>query len=797
MRTLIEYNDFAVHFEPDVERPDWYRAWLLPMTATSRPTLFDAGPFDSRQFQALAWTLAGEAAGQQRDTRRRSASGERGDLKGLGSRIFDALFHEGLRDAFDAARHEAEDAGRGLRLRLVVDPDLGEPALRLLSLPWELLFDRHREERLSQNPRMALVRHLRNATHPPPRLDLLKDALRILTIAPTPQGYEHLDLPTEADRLGEVLARRGRLALRSVEPPTLPALRRALRDFDPHVIHFYGHGAFAGGGTLCFEREDGSADEVAPEALAEALAGALSLRLAVLNACDSGRVPSVAAVARPALALLHRLTAVVAMQTRITDRAAIAFAGSFYDAIAAGDPLEAAMAEGRQAIRNEVGNSEGAIPALYLRRDDGQLFRRIDRSDLAQWLHPQDDLVQVLTQRFIGRSFVFDKIAEFLANDTKRGYFLLRGDPGIGKSALLAEWIRREKAVYHFNVRNDNDCNRSSHFLGNVCAQLILRYQLPYPTLPGDATSGPWILEQLLREISEKRLKTGEKLLIAVDALDEVVEEGNLRGGNLLDLPPWLPENVFFVLTMRRPPQNERAPRLSFKVTMEQFDLEHDSSENRADISTYVEMAEERDPETLESWWRARGLDREQFLQLLADRSEGNFSYLSYVVPEIAKGRYRDEGVDSLPQGLLRYYEDHWQRLRELCGEDWRTYQLPVLGALTVVGRPLEFEIVHYLTSIKSAVEVLAVLLSWEPFLHVRRHSSGKIHLQTYRFYHGTFIEFIENQPEVDLVASERRMRERVLAGFEELSASATSSAEDADGAERKLCAAKAEDGDR
>lgn len=773
-RSLIEYDDFAIRFEVDPEEPGQYRTWVLPIVAESSASSFDERPFAPQQQLGLMGALA-LSPGVTRDTRRLAPVGEEIAPEDYGSRLFGALFHHHLGDAFDRARQQAEENGKGLRLRLVVDPTLGETALRLLRLPWELLYDRRREELLCQNPRMALVRHLSSPAHPSPRLDLLEGSMRVLVVASAPRDLPSLDTAADAQRLQEVLARRKRLTLRSVEPPTLAGFRRDLLDFDPHVIHFAGHGAFdpQRGGAFCFQTEDGDVDAVPFELLAEALAGARSLRLAVLNACDSSRVPAACVSAHSALALLFRLPAVIAMQFPIRDEAAVAFAGELYDALSAGDPLEAAMAEGRQAILSSLASRETVIPTLYLRRDDGELFRRIDRSDLAQWLHPQDDLVGGLTQQFVGRSFVFEKIAFFLGNDTKRGYFILRGDPGIGKSALLAEWIRRQDAVYHFNIRNDDHSNRSRHFLGNVCAQLILRFRLPYTTLPDDALTGPRFLEQLLREISEQRLEEGERLVIAVDALDEVADDETSRGGNLLHLPPRLPENVFFVLTTRRPPRNQQAPRLRFDVPTEQYDLEHDSGENRADVRAFIEAQEERYSQgtdggpSLESWWRERGLDKECFVDLLTERSEGNFRYLVHVVPEIAKGNYRYESTDSLPRGLANYYDDHWGRLRELCGDDWKTYQLPVLGAMTLVERPLELELVCYLTEIESAVDVLAVLLAWDAFLHVRRHVSGKIQLQTYRFYHSTFIEFLEHQPEVDLTASALKMKERLLADFE------------------------------
>ena len=64
----------------------------------------------------------------------------------------------------------------------------------------------------------------------------------------------------------------------------------------------------------------------------------------------------------------------VAMQSKISDRAAITFAGEFYDALADGLPVDASVAEGRKAIYNDWGGFEWATPVLHLRAKNGELF---------------------------------------------------------------------------------------------------------------------------------------------------------------------------------------------------------------------------------------------------------------------------------------------------------------------------------------------------------------------------------------------------------------------------------------
>ncbi|HAG81934.1 MAG TPA: hypothetical protein DCL61_12395, partial [Cyanobacteria bacterium UBA12227] len=145
----------------------------------------------------------------------------------------------------------------------------------------------------------------------------------------------------------------------------------------------------------------------------------------------------------------------------------------------------------------------------------------------------QQKLIEEKTEGFVGREFVFEAIEKFLTSQPN-GYFIIEGEPGIGKSAILAKYVQQTGCVAHFNVRSQG-ITSVERFLKNVCTQLISRYNLPYSSLPSDATRDGQFLAQLLGEVSAK-LKTGERLVIAIDALDEV-ERTDHTGANLLYLP--------------------------------------------------------------------------------------------------------------------------------------------------------------------------------------------------------------------------------------------------------------------
>ncbi|MDB9515026.1 NACHT domain-containing protein [Kamptonema animale CS-326] len=146
-------------------------------------------------------------------------------------------------------------------------------------------------------------------------------------------------------------------------------------------------------------------------------------------------------------------------------------------------------------------------------------------------------VIQEKTQKFCGRQFVFDEIDQILSKETK-GYFTVIGDAGMGKTALAAKLILDHKYPCYFNILAEGR-NRPEQFLTSIREQLIQRYQLQNAA----ADDLPTLLEK-----ASQKLTTGERLIIVVDALDEVEQE---PGDNLLYLPTTLPDGVYFVMTRR------------------------------------------------------------------------------------------------------------------------------------------------------------------------------------------------------------------------------------------------------
>jgi hypothetical protein len=190
----------------------------------------------------------------------------------------------------------------------------------------------------------------------------------------------------------------GSIHLEWLPTGTWRALQAALLQGPWHVFHFIGHGGFdkvRGEGFVYLSDENGRAARMSAANLGRLLGDHEPMRLAVLNSCEGASGDDADVFSSTAAALVQRGTpGVIAMQYPITDRAAIEFSRSFYDAVAGGSPVDTALAVARKSISFEVPDSlEWGTPALFLRAPDGVLFK-IDKSIATPHLdeaHRHDD----------------------------------------------------------------------------------------------------------------------------------------------------------------------------------------------------------------------------------------------------------------------------------------------------------------------------------------------------------------------------------------------------------------------
>jgi Cdc6-like AAA superfamily ATPase len=86
-----------------------------------------------------------------------------------------------------------------------------------------------------------------------------------------------------------------------------------------------------------------------------------------------------------------------------------------------------------------------------------------------------DHDIKRLIEGFIGREWVFEEINRWLQQDNKR-FFILTGEPGVGKSAIVAHLIQTRTGIVaqHFCQLGVEETVNPSRVLRSLAAQLDL-----------------------------------------------------------------------------------------------------------------------------------------------------------------------------------------------------------------------------------------------------------------------------------------------------------------------------------
>jgi tetratricopeptide (TPR) repeat protein len=299
----------------------------------------------------------------------------------VGKELFRALVRGEVAGLFHSSLGALRGPNQGLRINIVINPRRPELA-SLQRLPWELLCHPETEDFLCLSRHTPVVRSLeahRERRPAPAR----PRRLRILAVAANPTGCP--PLAVERERANLEAAWKGQessVEIVFLDRGGVEEIRQAFLAQPFHILHFMGHGEFdeeSSEGVLFFERSDGSVQPFEGRRLAQLLHDFESLRLVVLNACHTAEAvgtdgPNPFAGVASSL-VMGGVPAVVAMSGPVSDLAAVAFSRTFYQRLAAGDPLEAAVTEGRLAIqRAEPEDGAWATPTLFLRSPDGRLF---------------------------------------------------------------------------------------------------------------------------------------------------------------------------------------------------------------------------------------------------------------------------------------------------------------------------------------------------------------------------------------------------------------------------------------
>ena len=398
--------------------------------------------------------------------------------------------------------------------------------------------------------------------------------------------------------------------------------------------------------------------------------------------------------------------------------------------LSAGENPQATTQFGKYNVNIGQGQGIQIGDRTYLELNDEAiqaLIRAIQKPSTV--LSQFQSLIQDKTEGFVGREYVFDAIQTFI-QENKKGYFTIIGDPGQGKSAILAKYVQDTECIAHFNVQLQGP-NRADQFLESVCKQLIARYQMPYDPLPSNVMQDGEFLGHLLDEVAQRR--NGQPVVIAVDALDEV-DSGSYRDANILYLPPHLPDGVYFIMTRRRGvevPFTTYAPVQIISLLDYQIDSQRDVRlyiQNRVDDSENLRQQIDERQETIIV-----------FTDNIANKSENNFMYLRYVLLDIEKGLYKDLTLESFPQGLQGYYSFHWRRMG-MTANPLPIEKIKIVYILGEVREPVSRRKICDFSG-EDEYSVQQVLNEWKQFLHELMKQEKR-----YSIYHASFRDFLHQK---------------------------------------------------
>ena len=292
-------------------------------------------------------------------------------VRQFGETLSDAVLTGDVGRIFDRCRQDARD--RHAPLRILLDTD----GPNVSAIPWEFIIDPHaKDDYLALRVPIARAPHLVG----PMASSRVALPLRVLCISARPADLPELDVQRERDNISQAFQQ---LTSGDVHIEWLPEdrwtdLAEAIRSHPWHVLHIMSHGGFdpdAGCGYVQLSGDDGNAHPISAVDLARLISENPSLRLVVLNACESALTGAEDIFSSTAAKLVREgVAAVVAMQYEITDEAALTFASSFYERIARGEPVDRAMTLAREAVKIKKGSLEWGTPVLFLSSEETQIF---------------------------------------------------------------------------------------------------------------------------------------------------------------------------------------------------------------------------------------------------------------------------------------------------------------------------------------------------------------------------------------------------------------------------------------
>jgi hypothetical protein len=299
--------------------------------------------------------------------------------RSLGKTLYDTVFSGKIAECFERSIDRARRQNVNLRLLINIDevPELAR-------FPWEYLYSSQPQINgfLALSSKILISRYIELAD---PRLPLrVQGPLKILVIMANPKDVSssnRYDEVKEWNRLQTTLEpfeHFGLLTVKRLETPTLFALRQELRQSQYHALHFIGSSVFNKqiGSTMVLleddQRRSHPVDSIQLGAIAQSQE---TLRLIVLASGLGGAEPQQGPLGLAARNVAKQgIPAVIDAQFNIGEEVSTTFLREFYQSLARGSAVDAALVEARTMMQAQRRSLAWGLPTLYLSSQDGQIF---------------------------------------------------------------------------------------------------------------------------------------------------------------------------------------------------------------------------------------------------------------------------------------------------------------------------------------------------------------------------------------------------------------------------------------
>lgn len=342
-----------------------------------------------------------------------------------------------------------------------------------------------------------------------------------------------------------------------------------------------------------------------------------------------------------------------------------------------------------------------------------------------------------------GRAYIRKHMEAFMEGHPC-GYFLLTGEPGIGKTAIMANLINpAEKQAHYFfkagsNYDNPDDCiNAVFHFLAH-------KYNIEASQQQVSPAERRLQLEDLLTQISSLLLP-GQRETIVLDALDEAskAQDGKTIGEIL---PPMLPKGIYLLVSAR--PNTAAADHLKSLENCQEYVLDPDSDDNRRDAMEFARNLLGNDA-------------TDDQVSFIAQKAHWNFLLIKLVCEAIVReGTPLDQVDDYFKAGkdLHDWYQGSYLRIEQKFADEPDKLEKisSILGAVAAAGNPVSKNQLCELLAMPQAWFDWALRFTGQFFDIIQISEKGinqpGMSIETfYRFFHTSFNHFVSQRLFSDL----------------------------------------------